>query len=224
MLRSSVHVPPRRLLVATRNAGKLREFKSLLNGVLIDGQPVELASLADLRLPSPAETGVTFLENATLKACHAATLSGLAAIADDSGLEVDALGGAPGIFSARYAAVGVAAAGADAANNAKLLQELDGKPFGERSARYRCALVFIPAPEAATAHVGGSAAPVIAEGVWEGFIVDTPRGSGGFGYDPYFFLPELNLTAAQLAPAEKNRLSHRGKAMRLLRELLDARR
>ncbi len=193
-------------MLATGNAGKLREFRSLLAGL-----PFELTSSAELGLSLPAETGTTFLANALLKARHAAGLSGSAAIADDSGLEVDALGGAPGIFSARYAG----AEADDAANNAKLMRELAGVPQVRRRARYRCALVF----------VGDAAdsAPVIAEADWEGFILDAPRGAGGFGYDPYFWLPDLEKTAAELPAAEKNRLSHRGKAMQALRVRLAAR-
>jgi XTP/dITP diphosphohydrolase len=133
---------------------------------------------------------------------------GVAAIADDSGLEVDALGGAPGIFSARYAGAGAD----DAANNAKLLSALAGTPPELRRARYRCALVLVFAPS--------DPAPLIAEGVWEGSILESPRGSGGFGYDPYFWLPDLGMTAAELDPSDKNRLSHRGIAMRALRHQL----
>ncbi|HEV7357825.1 MAG TPA: RdgB/HAM1 family non-canonical purine NTP pyrophosphatase [Steroidobacteraceae bacterium] len=194
------------MVVATANPGKLREFRALLAGL-----PFELTSLAELTLPSPQETGRTFLDNALLKARHAAALSGCAAVADDSGLEVDALDAAPGIYSARYA-------GADAndgANNAKLIRELTGVPLERRQARYRCALVFVAAAQ--------SAAPLVAEATWEGFILDTPRGTGGFGYDPYFWLPNLSKSAAELDPEEKNRLSHRGKAMRALREQLAAR-
>jgi XTP/dITP diphosphohydrolase len=194
--------PPKRLVVATANLGKLHEFRSLLSGL-----PYELISLAELGLESPAETGSSFLENATLKARHAAASSGFAAVADDSGIEVDALGGAPGIYSARYA-------GADAddnANNAKLMSALKGVPLDARRARYRCALVLVRAVDTA---------PMVAEAAWEGFILEAPRGSGGFGYDPYFWVPELDKTAAELAPEEKNRLSHRGKAMRALREAL----
>jgi XTP/dITP diphosphohydrolase len=190
------------LVVATANPGKLREFRSLLAGL-----PFELTSLTELGLPPPEETGLTFLANATLKARHAARLSGSAAVADDSGLEVDALGGAPGIYSARYAGPGAD----DAANNAKLMRALQGVPLDARRARYRCALVFIEAADAP---------PRVAEAAWEGFILDAPRGAGGFGYDPYFWLPELDRTAAELTPEEKNCLSHRGKAMRVLRELL----
>jgi XTP/dITP diphosphohydrolase len=198
---------PRRLVIATGNVGKLREFRSLLAGL-----PFELvASSAELELSSPDETGGTFLANALLKARHAASLSGSAAVADDSGLEVDALNGAPGIYSARYAGVGAD----DAANNAKLMHALAGLPHERRRASYRCALVFI---ENAL-----DAVPLVAEAEWQGFILDAPRGAGGFGYDPYFWLPELNKTAAELPPAEKNRLSHRGKALRALREQLAAR-
>jgi len=193
---------PKRLVVATANSGKLREFRSLLAGL-----PYELTSLAELGLESPAETGASFLENATLKARHAATLSGFAAVADDSGIEVDALGGAPGIHSARYAGCSAD----DLSNNAKLMSALKGVPYERRRARFRCALVLIEAADAP---------PLEAEAAWEGFILDAPRGSGGFGYDPYFWLPELDKTAAELAPEEKNRLSHRGKALRALREAL----
>lgn len=200
---SSAPAPPKRLVIASANAGKLAEFRALLSGL-----PFDLTSLGEMALPSPAETGSTFLANAVLKARHAATATGLAAIADDSGLEVDALGGAPGVFSARYAG----AQGDDAANNLKLVQALKGRPRQERGARYRCLLVFVRDPL--------DPDPLIAEGTWEGEILEAPRGSGGFGYDPYFFLAELGLTAAELPAHEKNRLSHRGKAMRLLRDLL----
>jgi XTP/dITP diphosphohydrolase len=201
---SSTLAPSRRLVVATANPGKLREFRSLLAGL-----PFELAGLAELGIASPDETGASFVANATLKARHAADCTGDAAIADDSGLEVDALGGAPGIHSARYAG----READDAANNSKLVLELRGRPQAERQARYRCALVFLRGPTDPT--------PLVTEAVWEGFILDAPRGQGGFGYDAYFWVPELNLTAAELDPAEKNRLSHRGKAMRAMRELLE---
>ncbi len=190
-------------MIATGNTGKLREFRSLLAGL-----PFELTSSAELQLPSPEETGATFLANALLKARHAAALSDSPAVADDSGLEVDVLGGAPGIFSARYAGLEAD----DAANNAKLLRALAGIPHEQRRARYRCALVFVECEADAT--------PLIAEADWQGFVLDTPRGSGGFGYDPYFWLPELDKTAAELPPADKNRLSHRGKALRALRDQL----
>jgi XTP/dITP diphosphohydrolase len=197
--------PTTRLVIATGNEGKLREFRSLLAGL-----PFELTSSAQLGLSLPEETGTTFLANALLKARHAASLSGSAAIADDSGLEVDALSGAPGIYSARYAGAGAD----DAKNNAKLMHALAGLPHELRRARYRCALVFV--------ENAMDAAPLTAEADWEGFILDAPRGGGGFGYDPYFWLPDLRKSAAELPPAEKNRLSHRGKAMRALRDQLAA--
>ncbi len=193
----------RRLIVATRNPGKLREFQDLLVGL-----PFDAVSLAELGLLSPAETGASFLENALLKARHAAANGGAAALADDSGLEVDALGGAPGIHSARYAG----AAANDAANNVKLIAALANTPAEQRSARYRCVLVFVDHAEDPN--------PVIAEGRWEGRIVDSPRGYGGFGYDPYFWIPELGMSAAELTLDEKNRRSHRGAAMHTLRQRL----
>lgn len=198
--------PIRRLVIATGNPGKLREFSSLLAGL-----PFELTSSAELKLSSPEETGTTFLANALLKARYAASLSASAAVADDSGLEVDALGGAPGIYSARYAGLGAD----DAANNAKLMRDLAGIPPERRGARYRCALAFVES--------AADAAPLIAEAEWQGFILDAPRGGGGFGYDPFFWLPDFNKTAAELEPADKNRLSHRGKALRALREQLAGR-
>jgi XTP/dITP diphosphohydrolase len=191
-------------VLATGNAGKLREFRALLAGL-----PYALQPQSAYGVQPVAETGSTFLENALLKARHAAAATGLAALADDSGLEVDALGGAPGVRSARFAGEGAD----DAANNAQLIAALAGVPPGERRARYRCVLVF----------VGSADAPaLIAEGSWEGLIVDTPRGSGGFGYDPHFLVPALGLTAAELDAAAKNRLSHRGIASAALLRALRA--
>jgi XTP/dITP diphosphohydrolase len=204
------HGPRRtRLVIATGNEGKLREFRALLADL-----PFDLAGQRELGLASPAETGATFLENALLKARAAAAGARAAAIADDSGLEVDALGSAPGIHSARYAGAG-ADRGADAANNAKLLAALSGVPRERRTARYRCVLVFVAGP--------CDPEPLTAEGVWEGSVLEAPRGTGGFGYDPYFWLPEVALTAAELDPQTKNRVSHRGTALRALYERLVAR-
>jgi XTP/dITP diphosphohydrolase len=201
---NKAYVPRRPLIVATSNPGKLREFHALLRDL-----PFELRSLGELGVASPEESGASFFENALLKARHAAAAApGAAAIADDSGLEVDALGGAPGIFSARYAGAGAD----DAANNAKLVRALAHTPAGERTARYRCVLVYVSGAD--------DPKPLRAEGVWQGSILDAPRGGGGFGYDPYFWLPELQLSAAQLKLADKNRLSHRGIALRALREQL----
>ncbi len=199
-----MHAAADRLLIATGNPGKWRELRALL-----DGLPFEIASLAQYALAPPEETGATFLENALLKARHARAATGLAVIADDSGLEVDALGGEPGVRSARYAGPGAS----DAENNAKLIAALAGVPPERRGARYRCVLVYLPADRVA--------APLIAEGVWEGRIVDAPAGAAGFGYDPHFLVPELGCTAAQLDPAHKNRISHRGIALRALRERLE---
>jgi XTP/dITP diphosphohydrolase len=197
---------PRPLIVATSNPGKLREFRALLADL-----PFTLCGLEELGVASPEESGATFLENALLKARYAAAAGNVAAIADDSGLEVDALGGAPGILSARYAGAGAC----DADNNAKLVEALAGIPREQRRARYRCALVFV--------REAGDSDPLIAEGVWHGFILDAPQGAGGFGYDPYFWLPDHGMTAAQLDLADKNRFSHRGIAMRALRDQLWAR-
>jgi XTP/dITP diphosphohydrolase len=205
MPRSSPPVPHKSLVVATSNPGKLQEFRALLAGL-----PFHLCSLGELGIAPPEESGASFLENALLKARHAAAAGNAAAIADDSGLEVDALGGAPGIYSARYAGPNAD----DALNNAKLLNALQGVPRERRRARYRCALVFVDGP--------GDPAPLIAEGVWEGLILESPQGSGGFGYDPYFWLPDLELTAAQLDAADKNRRSHRGIALRSLAKQLAA--
>ncbi len=196
----------RRLIIATGNPGKLREFQALL-----DGLPFAPVGLASVGVSAPDETGTTFFANAWLKARHAAAATGAPAIADDSGLEVDALGGAPGVYSARYAGPGAD----DAANNAKLLRALARTPLEARRARYRCILVYVEGPD--------DVAPLSAEAIWEGCIVDVPRGAGGFGYDPHFWLPELGVTAAELDPAEKNRLSHRGRAMRELRAKLEGR-
>jgi XTP/dITP diphosphohydrolase len=203
MKHSRAPAPLRDLVIATANPGKVREFRALLAGLPF--APMEQGALG---VNSPEETGATFTENAWIKAHHAAAASGAAAIADDSGLEVDALGGAPGIYSARYAGE----TSGDAANNAKLVAALRGVPFEARRARYRCALVYVDGPQ--------DVAPLHAQGVWEGYILETPRGSGGFGYDPYFWLPDLELTAAELEPERKNRLSHRGTALQALRAAL----
>jgi XTP/dITP diphosphohydrolase len=201
------YVPRRPLIVATSNPGKLREFRALLADLSFD-----LRSLGESGVAPPEETGASFLENALQKARHAAaSVPGAAAIADDSGLEVDALGGAPGIFSARYAGAGAD----DAANNAKLLRALADTPRTERRARYRCVVVYVAGAD--------DPRPLLAEGTWEGSILDVPRGRGGFGYDPYFWLPELQVSAAQLDLADKNRISHRGIALRALRDQLLAR-
>lgn len=216
MPRKSVRAASSRLVVATGNAGKLQEFRALLAEL-----PFVVVGQREAGVIAPEENGASYLANALLKARHAAAATGAAVIADDSGLEVDALDNEPGIHSARYAGPGAG----DAANNAKLLAALDGVPPPLRTARYRCVLVYLAAPQSAVAARefapdASPAAPIIAEGVWEGHILEAPRGRGGFGYDPYFWLAELNLSAAELPPEEKNRLSHRGRALRVLREAL----
>jgi XTP/dITP diphosphohydrolase len=211
MKHSRAPAPLKKLVIATANPGKLREFQALLAGL-----PFAPVAQGALGVTAPEEIGATFAENALLKARHAAATSGAAAIADDSGLEVDALGGAPGTYSARYAgAAALDAAAVDAANNAKLVSALRGVPFEARRARYRCALVYVEGP--------ADIAPLHAQGVWDGYILESPRGTAGFGYDPYFWLPELGLTAAELEPERKNRLSHRGKALQALRSALAGR-
>jgi len=190
-------MPAMRLVLATGNAGKLKELRELLAPPAFDVLPQ-----SQFTSSSVAETGSSFVENAILKARHAAEASGLPAVADDSGLEVDALGGAPGIYSARYAGEGAS----DEANLRKLLDTLASMPAAERTARYQCALVFMRTPR--------DPSPLICQASWEGRIVDAPRGSGGFGYDPVFELHDRAVTAAELPAAEKNRLSHRGKALR----------
>lgn len=190
---------PQRIVLASNNPGKIREIQSMLAG-----RPFEILPQSAFIDQEAEETGLSFLENALLKARHAARCSGLAAIADDSGLEVDALHGAPGVFSARYAGRGAS----DQANNDKLLRELAGIPDERRTARFRCVAVYLRHAE--------DTVPLVGEGVWEGRIVTVARGTGGFGYDPLFFVAHENCTAAELPPAEKNRLSHRAKAFRAL--------
>lgn len=194
-----------RVVLATGNRGKLVELQALLAPMAMEVVPQsEFTSIA------AEETGLSFVENAILKARHAAHASGLPAIADDSGIEVDALQGAPGIYSARYAGVGAT----DRQNLDKLLFELRDVPAARRTARYRCALAFM--------RWDLDPSPLICQAHWEGILIDAPRGAGGFGYDPLFLLPHLNLTAAELAADEKNRLSHRGQALRALVENLRA--
>jgi XTP/dITP diphosphohydrolase len=188
-----------RVVLASANAGKLRELTALLAPL-----GFELVTLASLGIESPPETGETFLDNALIKARHAASASGLPAIADDSGIEVDALGGRPGVRSARFAGENAS----DAENLAKLLRELRTVPESERGARFRCCIVFARGPE--------DARPLVAEGTWEGRIGIAPRGSRGFGYDPVFLPSGHASTAAEIPADVKNSVSHRGQALRSL--------
>jgi XTP/dITP diphosphohydrolase len=189
----------RRVILASCNAGKLAELITLLAPLGFDLTPQQ-----DLGIESPPETGETFVDNALLKARHAAARRALAAIADDSGIEVDALGKAPGVRSARFAGAGAA----EADNLKKLLTHMRGVPAAERGARYRCVIAFVRDAE--------DAAPIIAQGSWEGSIAQAARGTGGFGYDPIFVPAGDVRTAAELAPSEKNAVSHRALALRAL--------
>lgn len=191
-----------RLVLATHNPGKLKELQALLAPLAI-----EVLAQSQFTATAAEETGLSFVENAILKARHAARAAGLPAIADDSGIEVDALHGAPGIYSARYAGPGAS----DRANLEKLVHELRDVPAAKRTARYRCALAFM--------RWDLDPAPLVCQASWEGRIIDTPRGDGGFGYDPVFEL-DGGMTVAELPAAQKNRLSHRGQALRLLVEQL----
>lgn len=192
-----------KLVLASSNTGKLGEMRELLAG---DG--FELHAQSGFDVDDVEETGLTFVENALLKARHAARATGLPALGDDSGLCVDALGGAPGLYSARYAG----GHGDAAANIAKLLEALRDVPDEHRDAHFHAVVVLLRHAD--------DPQPVIAEGSWHGRILHTPRGGGGFGYDPVFLDPEHGRTAAELDPALKNRISHRGRALAVLREKL----
>ena len=224
------------ILIATGNPGKFREIVQVLvdfgwrrvnGGSAADfvGEPasadpavitVQWRSLNDLpqAVAAPVEDGITFAENAALKALHYARASGRWTLADDSGLEVDALGGAPGVWSARYAGMpeGMPRVEVDRANNRRLMAELQGVPAERRTARFRCSLAL----------ACGERILATADGTVEGRIIDEPRGDNGFGYDPHFFVPEFGRTMAELPAEEKNRISHRGQALRRMREKLAA--
>ncbi len=189
----------KKIVLASGNKGKVREINQILAGL-----DIEVVPQSDFNVPEIEETGLTFVENAILKARNAAKHTGLPAIADDSGLEVDALLGAPGIYSARYAGAGAD----DTMNLQKLLQELQDVAEAERSARFQCLMVYMEHDLDPT--------PIICQGTWEGRITHEPVGDNGFGYDPVFFVPDHGCTSAQLSPEEKNRLSHRGQALQNL--------
>ncbi len=195
--------PGGRIVLASNNKGKVREINQLLSG-----GGIEVVPQADFGIPDAEETGLSFVENAILKARHAAAHSGLPAIADDSGIEVDALNGAPGIYSARYSGVGAS----DADNLKKLLEALSEVPKEGRGARFQCLMVYMRHAEDPT--------PVICQGTWEGRILTEPRGDNGFGYDPVFYVPTHDRSAAELDAETKNGLSHRGQALRKLLQAL----
>jgi XTP/dITP diphosphohydrolase len=187
------------IVLATGNKGKVKELAELLAEHHLNVKPQ-----SEFNVPDVPETGTTFVENAIIKARHAAKITGLPAIADDSGLEVDALNGAPGVYSARYAGEGAS----DQDNNKKLIAALENVPEEQRSARFHCVLVFMKHENDPT--------PIICHGKWEGSIITTPQGEQGFGYDPLFWQATLNMTSAQLPRDIKNTLSHRGQALQLL--------
>lgn len=192
---------PDKVVLASGNRGKLLELQRVLAPL-----QVKLHSQAEFGVPEVEETGLTFVENALIKARAACAHTGLPSIADDSGLEVDFLGGQPGIYSARYSGAG------DEGNNERLLRELEGVPAAERGARYQCVLVYLRHAE--------DPVPLICQGHWEGTILTEPRGTGGFGYDPLFFVPEHSCSAAELDASVKNRISHRARASaRLVEEI-----
>ena len=193
----------KKVVLASGNKGKVREINQILAGL-----DFEVVPQTEFDVPEIEETGLTFVENAILKARNAAAHTGLPAIADDSGLEVDALKGAPGIYSARYAGVGAT----DEANLNKLLKELSGVPEANRTARFQCLMVYMEHELDPT--------PIICQGTWEGRITEAAQGENGFGYDPVFYVPSHDCTSAQLSAGEKNRLSHRGQALQLLTQAL----
>ncbi|MDX1804096.1 MAG: RdgB/HAM1 family non-canonical purine NTP pyrophosphatase [Alcanivorax sp.] len=194
-----------KIVLASGNAKKLKEMQQLLTPL-----GIEVIAQSDFNVPEAEETGLTFVENAIIKARNACKHTRLPAIADDSGIEVDALNGAPGVFSARFSG----ADASDAKNNALLVEMLADVPDAQRSARYRALIVLMRHEDDAT--------PIICQGSWEGEIILQPRGEQGFGYDPHFLVPALARTAAEMEPEQKNRLSHRGQAMAQLIDQLSA--
>uniref|UniRef100_UPI0036D975AB XTP/dITP diphosphatase n=1 Tax=Photorhabdus sp. RM322S TaxID=3342825 RepID=UPI0036D975AB len=192
-----------KVVLATGNPGKVRELAQLLADFGLD-----IVAQTELGVDSAEETGLTFIENAILKARHAAQITGLPAIADDSGLSVDILGGAPGIYSARYAGESAT----DQQNLAKLLDTMKDIPDDQRQAQFNCVLVYIRHAEDPT--------PLVFHGRWPGIIAHEPAGNGGFGYDPIFYVPELGCTAAELSGEQKNAVSHRGQALKMMLDTL----
>ena len=197
----------KKIVLASNNPGKAREINQLL-----EDSGIAVLAQSELGVPEVEETGLSFVENALLKARNAARCTGLPAIADDSGLEVDALDGAPGIYSARYAGPGAT----DQENLQKLLADLTGVPQVRRGARFQCLMVYLRHALDPT--------PLICQGTWEGRVLPEPRGANGFGYDPVFYAPTHGCSAAELPPEVKNQLSHRGQALRTLLAALRAQR
>lgn len=190
---------PKKIVLASNNPGKLREIQAVLGE-----ERYQLIQQSEFNVSEVAETGTTFVENAIIKARHAAQHTGMPALADDSGIEVDALQGAPGVYSARYAGSNAD----DVANNTKLLNELADVPDADRTARFQCVLVYMRHAK--------DPMPLICEGTWEGSILHETKGPNGFGYDPLFYVPTHQCSSAELDPAEKNRISHRAQALQKL--------
>ncbi|KHD06642.1 nucleoside-triphosphate diphosphatase [Candidatus Thiomargarita nelsonii] len=191
------------IVLASGNQGKLREFAQILAAFHF-----EIVPQSQFNVPDVEETGLSFVENALIKARNAAQHTGLPAMSDDSGIEIDALKGAPGIYSARFAGVGAS----DEDNNRLLLDKLKAVPDDQRIARYHCVIVYM--------HHANDPMPLICQGTWEGRILHAPRGENGFGYDPLFYVPTHDCASAELPPAVKNQLSHRGQALRALQAAL----
>ena len=194
-------IKPQKIVLASGNQGKLREFFRILGGA-----GFEIVAQSEYNVPDIEETGLTFVENAILKARNAAKITGLPALADDSGIEVDVLNGQPGIYSARYSGKG------DNANNIKLLKALEGVPDEQRSARFRCCIVFLRHAD--------DPSPLIADASWEGRILHQLSGENGFGYDPLFYVPTHKTSSAELDPDTKNAISHRGQALQQILKLM----
>lgn len=199
------HHSGERIVLASNNAGKVREINQLLAS-----EQITVVAQKEFNIPDAIEDGLSFVENAIKKARHASSLSGLPAIADDSGIEVDALNGAPGIYSARFAGPGAS----DEENLQKLLSRMEEIPEAKRTARFQCLMVYMRHSEDPT--------PIICQGSWEGRILFQPQGDNGFGYDPIFYVPTHDCSSAQLAPETKNSLSHRGQALKALMQSLSA--
>ncbi|MCG7911218.1 MAG: RdgB/HAM1 family non-canonical purine NTP pyrophosphatase [Candidatus Thiodiazotropha taylori] len=197
------HHSGERIVLASNNAGKVREINQLLAS-----EQITVVAQKEFNIPDAIEDGLSFVENAIKKARHASSLSGLPAIADDSGIEVDALNGAPGIYSARFAGPGAS----DEENLQKLLSRMEEIPEAKRTARFQCLMVYMRHSEDPT--------PIICQGSWEGRILFQPQGDNGFGYDPIFYVPTHDCSSAQLAPETKNSLSHRGQALKALMQAL----
>jgi XTP/dITP diphosphohydrolase len=196
----------KKIVLASANPGKLREFAQILATCQLEVMPQ-----SQFQVPEVAETGLSFVENALIKARHAAQHTGLPALADDSGIEIDALQGAPGIYSARFAGKGAT----DQANNVLLLEKLKEVPDPQRTARYHCVIVYM--------HHANDPMPLICQGSWEGSMLFEPRGQHGFGYDPLFYVPTHHCASAELPPEVKNQISHRAQALRALQTALGVR-